>query len=123
MARYPGQVAIDGYGEGLFHFAGMAHQGAILALPSGIYDWSPAAEGPLPSDFAAIFAEAAALDIVLLGMGAGLRPPMADVRRVFAERAIALDVMASPAALATYNLLLAERRRVAAALLPVARLA
>ena len=122
MARYPGQVPIDGYGENLFHFAGMAHAGAILALPSGIYDWSPAEEGPRPADFAALFAEMAAIDIVLLGTGVGLRPPAAEVRRAFAERALALDVMASPAALSTYNLLLAERRRVAAALLPVARL-
>ncbi|MBM3520376.1 MAG: hypothetical protein FJX63_06380 [Alphaproteobacteria bacterium] len=119
MARYPGQVPIDGYGAGLFHFAGMAHHGAILALPSGIYDWSPSEPEPAIADFTQLFAEASAIDIVLLGTGGSLRLRTASLRQAFAERSLSLDAMASPAALSTYNLLLAERRRVAAALLPV----
>lgn len=118
-AHFPGQVPVDGYGRGGFTFAGMSHRGSILALPSGIYAWACASPGLVPEDFAAVLAERAAIDLLLIGMGADMaRPPIA-VRQALAAAGLMFDPMATGHAIATYNLLLGERRRVAAALIAV----
>ncbi|MDO8535011.1 MAG: hypothetical protein Q7S17_09765, partial [Xanthobacteraceae bacterium] len=39
--HYPGRAAIEGYGANGFRFAGMSHQGSILALPGGVWAWPP----------------------------------------------------------------------------------
>jgi uncharacterized protein len=109
--HYPAQVAIDGYGAAGFVFAGMAHRGAILALPSGIHAWDG-------QSFAAVFAERALIDLLLIGTGPSLLRPSRPALAALAEAGLAADAMATPSAIATYNLLLGERRRVAAALLP-----
>src|SRR5262249_56286350 len=67
----PRPVPIDAYGKGGFRFAAMSHHGSLLCLPSGIWAWPP----PTPADIdvaalAPAFAEAAAIDLFLLGTGA-----------------------------------------------------
>ena len=118
----PGRHAIDAYGAGGFRFADMSHRGSILALPSGIKAWAPAeGRGLVPEDFASVFAEgAAAVELLLLGTGRDIAPVSEPVRWRFREAGIRLDVMQTGAAARTYNILLAENRRVAAALIAVA---
>lgn len=122
-AFYPGAAMIDAYSSGGFSFAGMSHRGSILVLPGGIHAWPVnSLEALVPDDFTPVF-QWAELDAVLLGTGASmLRPPRA-VREAFEERRLPLDFMATPAAVSTYNVLLAEQRRVAAALIAVDRIA
>ena len=62
---------------------------------------------------------ALALDpqIVLLGTGATLVWPDADLMSALAARGIGLEIMSTPAACRTFNVLVHERRRVVAALL------
>ena len=55
--------------------------------------------------------------IVLLGTGATQKFPAAEIRGAFAQRRIGLEVMDVGAACRTFNLLVQEGRRVAAALL------
>jgi uncharacterized protein len=121
-AHYPGRAAIEAYGNGGFRFAGMSHRGSILCLPSGIHGWKTAPETGAAIDaasLAAVFAEAGDIEILLVGTGANLMPLAASVReRCRAER-IAADPMATGAAVRTFNVLLAENRAVAAALLAV----
>jgi uncharacterized protein len=118
-AFYPGRPPIDAYGNGGFRFAGLSHRGSVLALPSGVYGWSADAARLTPTDFAGVFAERDAVDFLLLGIGRVMvRPPRA-VREVFAASGIMLDFMTTGAAVSTYNLLLAENRKVAAALIAV----
>ncbi|KAB2911048.1 MAG: hypothetical protein F9K29_23480 [Hyphomicrobiaceae bacterium] len=119
-ARYPGRAPIDAYGNGGFRFAAMSHRGSILCLPSGIYAWGPAAFAEIGVDsFSAVFAEKAALDLVILGTGRRHELAGADVRRAFQEAAVGLETMDTGAACRTYNVLLAEGRPVGAALLAV----
>ncbi len=118
-AFFPGQPTIDAYGDGGFRFAGMSHRGSILALPSGIYHWNADRAALKPEDFARVFSEKADVDHLLLGTGTMARPPR-EVIQAFAEYGITLEPMATGAAVSTYNLLLAERRKVAAALIAVA---
>ncbi len=116
----PGRHAIDAYGGGGFRFADMSHRGSILALPSGIKAWTPTSErGLLPEDFAAVMAEREAIELLLLGTDAAIVPVGDAVRWRFREAGIRLDVMQTGAAARTYNILLAENRRVAAALIAV----
>jgi uncharacterized protein len=117
-ARYPGRAPIDAYGNGGFRFAGMSHRGSILCLPSGIYAWQPARPLDAPS-LAPALAEGAALELLVLGTGAGHEPAAGDVRRAFAQAGVALESMNTGAACRTYNILLAERRQVGAALVAV----
>ena len=117
---YPGRAAIDSYGAGGFRFAGMSHRGAILCLPSGVHAWGATADRPLtPDDFADVFAEADAIDVLLVGTGADIRPLPPALRAACRARGITVDPMSTGAAVRTYNILLAEDRRVAGDFLSV----
>lgn len=119
-AHFPGRAPIDAYGNGGFRFADMSHRGSVLCLPSGIYGWEPADPANLSSDdFARLLVEAGDVEILLVGTGRDLRPLPAALRGAFKEAGISADPMSTGAAVRTYNVLLAEDRAVAAALIAV----
>ena len=73
-----------------------------------------------PDDFARVLAEAEAIEILLVGTGHGAQAPCRPgLRQAFREARIAAEPMSTGAAVRTYNVLLAEDRAVAAALLAV----
>jgi uncharacterized protein len=111
-AHYPGRPPIDAYGSGGFRFAGMSHKGSILILPTGVYDWDG-------TSFAAVFNEKDTIEFLLLGTGKDMLRPPKPVREAFASRGLVLDFMSTGSAVRTWNVLLAEGRRVAAALTAV----
>lgn len=119
-ARFPGRAPIDAYGNGGFRFAGMSHRGSIVALPSGIEAW-PIVRGEdvTPEALARIVSEAAAIDILLIGMGERMVPLARAAGDALARAGLAPDLMSTGAAVRTYNVLLAEERAVAAALVAV----
>jgi uncharacterized protein len=119
IRHFPGQAPIDGYGAGGFTFARMSHRGSILALPSGIYAWNPGAAGLVPEDFALVLAERPPVDLLLVGTGLAMTRPSKAVREALAASGLVVDAMATGHAVSTYNVLLAEKRRVAAALIAV----
>ncbi|TIR25927.1 MAG: hypothetical protein E5X34_07090 [Mesorhizobium sp.] len=119
-AHFPGKAAIEAYGNGGFRFADMSHRGSLLVLPSGIHGWEPADPLALKaSDFDKLLAEAERVEILLVGMGKDLRPLPAALRAALKEAGISADPMSTGAAVRTYNVLLAEDRAVAAALIAV----
>ncbi|MCC0029180.1 MAG: Mth938-like domain-containing protein [Brucellaceae bacterium] len=119
-AHFPGRAPIDAYGNGGFRFAEMSHRGSLLCLPSGIHGWEPSdPENLVADDFAPLFAEADGVEILLIGTGESLKPLPTALRQAFRERAIMADPMATGAAVRTFNVLLAENRAVAAALVAV----
>jgi uncharacterized protein len=116
----PGRHQLDSYGQGGFRFAGMSHKGSILALPSGIVAWPVASAGELrPEHFAAALAEMPKIDFLLVGTGADIVPLSDELRRPFRDAGISIDAMQTGAAARTYNVLVAENRRVGAALIAV----
>jgi uncharacterized protein len=120
-AHFPGRAPIEAYGNGGFRFADMSHRGSILCLPSGIHGWEPADPQALSAvDFAKVMAEAEGIEILLVGMGEALRPMPRDLRTALKDAGISSDPMSTGAAVRTYNVLLAEDRAVAAALIAVA---
>lgn len=119
-AHFPGRAPIDAYGNHGFRFADMSHRGSILCLPSGIYGWEPKDPNALVlADFAKLLDEARDFDVVLIGMGMEIRPVPKLLREAFKDRRIIADPMSTGTAVRTFNVLLAEDRRVAAALIAV----
>jgi len=119
-AHFPGRAPIEAYGNGGFRFADMSHRGSLLCLPSGIYGWEPADHHALAvADFERVLAEAADIQILLVGTGTDLRLLPQALRTAFRDVHISADPMSTGAAVRTYNVLLAEDRAVAAALIAV----
>lgn len=120
-AHYPGRAPIEAYGNGGFRFAGMSHRGSILCLPSGIYGWksAPVADDIDEESLVQVLAESGAIEILLVGTGAALTPLSAPVREKLRAAGMVAEPMATGAAVRTFNVLLAEDRAVAAALIAV----
>ncbi len=117
----PGCHVIEGYGAGGFRFGGMSHRGSILALPSGIRAWDAATPQEITlQSLQLVFDEPkGAIEHLLIGIGPTLMPLPRSLREKLAESGITAETMATGAAARTYSILLAEDRRVAAALLAV----
>ncbi len=104
---------VDGYGPGFFRVAGAVHEGALVILPTGVARW-----GGL-DDAETLMKAAGAADVLLVGTGAEIAPIPGAVRAALEGAGVGVEIMASPTACRTFNMLLAEGRRVAVALLPV----
>ncbi len=118
-AHFPGRAPIDAYGNGGFRFAEMSHRGSILCLPSGIYGWNVDGESVLLlTSFERVLAEND-IEVLLIGTGTDLVSIPTKLKSALRNAGISSDPMATGAAVRTFNVLLAENRAVAAALLAV----
>ena len=104
---------VDGYGPGFFRIGGEKVEGAVAVFPDGVHPW-----GGL-DDHATLLDRAGQVDVIFVGMGAAIAHPPAELRAALEAAGLGFEVMASDAACRTYNVLLAEGRRVGLALLPV----
>jgi uncharacterized protein len=117
-AHYPGRAPIDTYGNGGFRFAGMSHRGSLLCLPSGIFGWpATTAEEIDRESLAQVIAEADRIDVLIVGTGKELVPLPMSLRAELRAFRIIGEPMSTGAAVRTFNVLLAEERAVAAALI------
>ncbi|QUS36887.1 hypothetical protein GR316_04690 [Falsirhodobacter algicola] len=110
---YPEAQPIDGYGPGFFRLAGQKLEGMILVSPWSTVGWGGYA------DTAAPLLLAGRIDVLFLGTGAEIAHAPRAFREALEEAGIGVEVMNTPAACRTYNVLLSEGRRIAAALIPV----
>jgi uncharacterized protein len=118
----PGQYPIDGYGAGGFRFADMSHRGSLLALPSGVRAWSVTRVEDITIESLQSVLDEPAGSIQHLIIGTGLtlvHGGAALVRKLKQSHGITIEYMDSAAAARTYNILLGEKRLVAAALMAV----
>ncbi|MGE0147597.1 MAG: Mth938-like domain-containing protein [Parvibaculaceae bacterium] len=116
----PERAPIDSYGNGGFRFAGMSHQGSLLVLADGMHAWPPRRFADVTEDdFTAVLRADRRPAFLLFGTGARMHFPPPDLRKAFVQAGIALEAMTTGAAVRTYNILLAERRDVSAAVLAV----
>lgn len=116
----PGRYRIDAYGAGGFRFADLSHRGSLLCLPSGMRAWAPTDAASLgAADFAQLLAEAGAIDTLLLGTGSDIAALAKPLREALKSHGVVTEAMATGAAVRTWNILFAEGRRVAAALIAV----
>ena len=108
---------ITGYGAGHVLVNGVRYDKSLIVTPERLIErWGTSGFEALASrDFELV----ASLkpEVVLLGTGAALRFPVPALFRCLTDARIGLEVMDTDAACRTYNILMSEGRRVAAALL------
>ena len=104
---------VESYGPGFFRIGGQVLQGPVIITPQQAGPW-----GGL-EDVAALTALAGEVDVLFLGMGAEIAHAPRALREALEALGLGVEVMSSPAACRTYNVLLSEGRRVALALIPV----
>lgn len=111
---------IERYGAGGFRIQGATHEGAVLLTERVLEPWNATdltAAGA--DDVAAIIAARDDFDFILIGSGPRMVLMGKAAREALKAAGIRFDVMDTGAACRTFNVLAAEGRRVAAALLPV----
>jgi uncharacterized protein len=112
---------IESYSAQGFRISGVFHAGPVLVLPAATYPWTATTIGEISLENLAPVIAAGA-QILLLGCGERMALVPEALRRALRERGVVIDAMDTGAACRTYNILLAEDRRVAAALLPGAQI-
>jgi uncharacterized protein len=111
----PGNV-ISGYGDDHVLVNGERHSASLVLTVQAIVPWDVATfDALMQAHFEAI--AVLAPELVLLGTGRRLRFPAVELTAPLVQAGIGLEVMDLRAACRTYNVLVAENRRVAAALL------
>ena len=116
----PRRVPIDGYGKGGFAFADMSHRGSLLCLPDAIWAWPVTKPEEIDgTSLARVFEAANGIDTLIIGTGTGVWLPPSDLREALRRVSVVLDAMQTGPAIRTYNIMIGERRRVAAALIAV----
>jgi uncharacterized protein len=117
----PGRHLIDAYGSGGFRFGDMSHKGSVLALPSGIWALPVAEFSALtPNSLKTLFAvPKGEVELLLIGVGVEMRLVPESLKFRLRECGIRVEAMQTGAAARTYNILVAENRKVAAALIAV----
>jgi uncharacterized protein len=119
--RIPGgRQLINAYGAGGFRIAGTAYKGSVLVLPERALPWPVALMAGLTLEsLAPLFEAGPRTEILLIGCGASIAFIPKALREALRTKGIAVDGMNTGAACRTYNVLLAEDRRVGAALIAV----
>ena len=111
-----GAQTITAYGDDYVKVNGERRETSIIVTAEGVEAWHPASFDALSADDFKGLAELG-VEIVLLGTGPRQRFPHPRLTADFAKAGIGLEVMDLQAACRTYNILVAEERKVAAALL------
>jgi len=116
----PGRHFVSAYGDGGFRVAGRAWRGSILIFPAETRPWPVADMAELvPESLAALDQPPEPVELLLLGCGPRLVAVPDAVRASLRRLGVVVEAMDTGAACRTYNVLLAEGRRVAAALIAV----
>ena len=108
---------VTGYGPGFIEINRIRHSGHLLLSPDQpAARWDTASfEALRAEDFAALLAHSP--EVIVVGTGSRQRFPQPQLTRAIAEAQIGIEVMTTPAACRTYNILVGEGRRVVAAFL------
>ena len=113
-----GRQVIEAYRPGHFQVSGAAFAASIIVTPERTLPWDGAAADRLTlEDFAPVIAAEPAIDVLLIGCGARFLPIPKAVRDGLRTAGIGADAMDTGAACRTFNVLVSEGRRVAAALI------
>jgi uncharacterized protein len=116
----PRSAPIEAYGKGGFAFADMSHRGSLLCLPDAIWAWPIVKPGEIDqAALARVFAAASVIDTLIIGTGTDVWLPPKALREALRKVGVVLDAMQTGPAIRTYNIMIGERRRVAAGLIAV----
>lgn len=120
QGHVPGRYRIDDYGNGGFRFADMSHRGSILALPTGVSAIGATNWREIDAEtIDRALSQGDGLDLLIIGTGKDLMPIAAPLRARLRAAGVGCEVMATGAAVRTYNMLIDEGRRIGALLIAV----
>jgi len=114
-----GRQIIERYGQSGFRITGVIYRGAVLVFPDATLPWSAGGASDVTWKSLAPVIEHGGVRILLLGLGRLMRAMPPTLRDTLHAASIVLEPMDTGAACRTYNVLVAEDRPVAAALLPL----
>ncbi len=117
-----GQNLIRAYTPGCITINDENYTRSLVVTPQQVIrDWPPASFAELQAEHFKMIADLRP-EVVILGTGARLQFPTPRLTRALVEAKIGLEVMDTGAACRTYNILMSDSRRVAAALLMIEEL-
>ncbi len=122
-----GRPFVQAYGDGGFRISGTRHEGAVLLLPDRLHRLDlPLSTSLTRHDLASVMRVmgvtdqgAPGIELLLIGEGERAITLDEDARESLRQHAIALEIMKTGPACASFNFLQAEGRAVAAMLFPV----
>ncbi len=110
-----GRKLITGYGGGGFKINHEFVAGSLIVCAEQVQAWN----GEIEQLLETVNEWGQGAELLLVGTGASMQPLSPALRASFREKGISVDVMDTGAACRTFNVLLAEERKVAAAVLAV----
>ena len=113
-------LKVDSYGDQGFSINGVMHTDSVLLFPERILAWDKLnISAWTVNDFAEVLNTIPSIEVLLLGTGKAHQFVHPDLKKAFKAKGIGVDSMDTGAACRTYNVLMAEGRRVTAALMPM----
>jgi uncharacterized protein len=116
--RPAGRQLIERYGPAGFRVAGVAYHGPVLVFPDRTLPWTATCAAAVTWESLMPVVAHGAVRILLIGLGRRVEAPASPLRAELRRAGIAVEAMDTGAACRTYNVLVAEDRQVAAALIP-----
>ena len=114
-----GRQIIESYGDDGFRINGERYPGPVIVWPEGVVSWAVSAIASAAIEtLDAVFSAEPPIEILLIGSGATFEMAPPALRSELGKRGLSIESMDTGAACRTYNVLMAEDRRVAAALIP-----
>ncbi|MCY3754422.1 MAG: Mth938-like domain-containing protein [Alphaproteobacteria bacterium] len=115
-----GRQVVESYGGGCFRISGAVWTSSVLLRPDAVLSWSVADFRDLTLESLMPLTEGEDIPEILL-IGCGIRAELLPraLREAIRAEGMVADAMDTGAACRTYNVLMAEDRRVAAALIAV----
>ncbi len=110
---YTDAEPVEGYGPGFFRVGGQVVHGGVVTGPTGTYPWGGF------EDLNTLTPLIGQIDVLFIGTGAEIAHIPTTLRDPLEAAGLGLEVMKSPSAARTYNVLLSEGRRIALAMIPV----
>jgi len=117
-----GRQIVESYGDGRFRVSGVLHDHSILVFPDRTIDWPITDIRSLsPESLGAVVTagETGSINLLLIGCGPRMAMIPAALRASLRAKGVVIETMDTGAACRTYNVLAAEGRKVAAALIAV----
>ena len=117
---FEGRNIIQSYGNGKFQISDKQYDHSVLVFPDQIIPWSPIDTNNLiVDDFKKVLTVGPIVELLLLGCGKTTWFLPLPLRDELKEMGLVLEPMDTGAACRTFNVLLGEDRRIAAALMLV----
>ena len=118
--EFEGRNIIQSYGNGKFQISDKKYDHSVLVFPDQIIPWSPIDTNNLiVDDFKKVLTVGPIVELLLLGCGKTTWFLPLPLRNELKEMGLVLEPMDTGAACRTFNVLLGENRRIAAALMLV----